>query len=42
MVKEINIIDKNNSKVDNIQIISNANKNEQFIKKIIQLIILLI
>ncbi|KAL6602103.1 hypothetical protein U3516DRAFT_831279 [Neocallimastix sp. 'constans'] len=33
LVTEINIIDSNNSKVDNIQIISNANKNEQFIKK---------
>ncbi|KAG4102135.1 hypothetical protein H8356DRAFT_984330 [Neocallimastix lanati (nom. inval.)] len=33
LVKEINIIDSNNSKVDNIQITSNANKNEQFIKK---------
>ncbi|KAL6635665.1 hypothetical protein U3516DRAFT_791501 [Neocallimastix sp. 'constans'] len=33
LVTEINIIDSNNSKVDNIQITSNANKNEQFIKK---------
>ena len=33
LFKEINIINSNNSKVDNIQITSNANKNEQFIKK---------
>ncbi|KAL6598316.1 hypothetical protein U3516DRAFT_816997 [Neocallimastix sp. 'constans'] len=33
LITEINIIDSNNSKVDNIQITSNANKNEQFIKK---------
>ncbi|KAL6601018.1 hypothetical protein U3516DRAFT_802354 [Neocallimastix sp. 'constans'] len=32
-IKEVNIIDSNNSKVDNIQITSNANKNEQFINK---------
>ena len=30
LVKEINIIDYNNSKVDNIQITSNDNKNKRF------------